>query len=106
MPIYERPTKALMTDWAKEHLKPGQTFTKFDAARWFVEHYPKINGKTVCMHVEIMSINNRVRKHYPGTKPGSGHDLFYKLGPNEYRLWDRNSDPTPRYKQDFEKQEY
>jgi hypothetical protein len=26
MPIYERPTKSFMTDWAKKHLSPGQTF--------------------------------------------------------------------------------
>ena len=57
------------------------------------------------MHVEAMSVNNPVRKHYPSVKPGSGHDLFYKLGPNQFRLWVRDSDPVPRYKDDIEKQD-
>ena len=98
MTIYERPTKSLMTDWAKEALKPEQTFTKDDATRWFAQHYPRIKGSTVNMHVEVMSTNNRLRRHFPSIKPGSGHDLFYKLGPDEFRLWKRGTDPRPFYK--------
>jgi hypothetical protein len=63
MPIYDRPTKSLMADWAKEHLKPGETFSKSDPARWFSDKYPNIKRNTVGMHVEGMSINNHVRKH-------------------------------------------
>jgi hypothetical protein len=51
--------------------------------------------------VEFTSINNHRRKHYPSVKPGSGHDLFYKLGRGEFRL-KQDTDPSPRYKQDFE----
>jgi endonuclease len=40
--IYERPTKSLMADWAKENLSPGQTFKRSAAVQWFAEHYPKI----------------------------------------------------------------
>jgi hypothetical protein len=94
MTIYERPAKSLLVDWANEYLTPGQKFAKDDAARWFAQHYPKIKGATVNMH----------RKHYPSIRPGSGHDLFYKLGPDEYRLWRRDADPAPFYKQDFDVQ--
>lgn len=80
-------------------------FIKDDAARWFAKHYPKIKGATVSAHVEVMATNNHLRKHYPSIKPGSGHDLFYKLGPDKYRLWRRDTDPDPRYKKDFEKNE-
>jgi len=73
MSIYPRPTKSLMTDWVKEHLKSGQTFTRSDVARWFAEHYPKIKRTTVNMHVDGMSTNNPVRKHHQNVKPGSGH---------------------------------
>lgn len=104
MSIYERPTKSLMADWAKEHLLQGQTFKKSAAVQWFAEHYPKIKRNTVGMHVEGMSINNRVRKHHSNIKPGSGHDLFYKLGPDQFRLWVPDSDPAPLYKEDIEKQ--
>jgi hypothetical protein len=47
MTIYGRPTKLLMADWARENLKPDQTFIKDDAVRWFAQHYPKIKGNTV-----------------------------------------------------------
>jgi hypothetical protein len=57
------------------------------------------------MHVEGMSVNNRNRKHHPSIKPGSGHDLFYKLGPDQFRLWVPDSDPQPLYKDDIEKQD-
>ena len=103
MPIYSRPTKSLMVDWAKKHLSPGQIFSKDVPGRWFAEHYPKINRNTVHMHVEGMSVNNQVRKHHPSIKPGSGYDLFYKLGPNQFRLWAPENDPPPLYKADIEK---
>jgi hypothetical protein len=101
MTIYHHPVKTLLTEWAGENLVPGQKFGKDDAARWFAQRYPKIKGATVNAHVEIMCVNNRLRKHYPNVKPGSGHDLFYKLGPDDYRLWNVNADPRPRYWTDF-----
>src|SRR5580704_14040390 len=104
MSIYERPTKSLMADWAKQHLGQGQTFNKAAPMQWFAEHYPKIKSNTVSMHVEGMSVNNSVRKHHPNVKPGSSHDLFYKLGPNQFRLWAPESDPAPLYKEDIVKQ--
>jgi hypothetical protein len=42
MPIYDRPTKSLMADWAKDNLKPDQVFSKSDVVPWFAQHYPKI----------------------------------------------------------------
>jgi endonuclease len=98
MPIYDRPTKSLMADWAKEHLKPGKTFSKSDPARWFSDKYPNIKRNTVGMHVEGMSINNHVRKHHANIKPGSSHDLFFKLGSDNFRLWNPEIDGPPRYK--------
>jgi hypothetical protein len=88
-----------MADWAKEHLSRGKTFNKAAPAQWFAEHYPKIKRATVNMPVEGMSVNNRIRKHHPNVKPGSGHDLFYKLGPDQFRLWEPGSDSAPLYKE-------
>jgi hypothetical protein len=99
MSIYERPTKSLMADWAKEHLTPGQTFGKAEPVQWFASHYPKIKRGTVVMHVEGMSINNKNRKHHSNVRPGSGHDLFFKLGPDQYRLRSPETDPPPLYKE-------
>jgi hypothetical protein len=104
MPIYDRPTKSLMADWANANLAPNQTFSKSDAIGWFAEHYPKIKRNTVGMHVEGMSINNPIRKHHPSIKPGSGYDLFFKLGPDQYRLSKPESDGRPLYKAEMEKE--
>ena len=103
MPIYDRPTKSLMADWAKDNLKPDQVFSKSDVVPWFAQHYPKIKRNNVGMEVEAMSINNPVRKHHPSVKPGSGHDLFFKLGPDRYRLRNPGTDGQPLYKADLEK---
>jgi len=104
MPIYEKPTKVLMTEWAKQHLSPGKTFGRAEPVGWFAEHYPKLKATTVRIHVDGMSVNNITRRHYPNVKRGSGHDLFFKLGPDLFRLWAPETDPPPRYKEDIEAQ--
>jgi hypothetical protein len=103
--FYDRPAKSLMADWAKANLAPNQTFSKSDVIPWFAEHYPKIKRSTVGIQLEGMSINNRICKHYANVKPGSGYDLFYKLGPDKYRLWNPEDDGRPLYKADIEKED-
>ena len=102
MPIYEKPTRELMHQFAAEELKPGQVFSRNDAVLWFADHYPDINRTTVRMHVDGMSVNSPSRRHHPTIKPDAGFDLFFKLGPREFRLWDPEKDPAPRYKPDLE----
>lgn len=98
MAIYEQPTKVLMQQFAKERLRPGQVFDKSEAVTWFAKHYPKVRSTTVQMHVEGMAINSTVRKHHPNIRPGSEHDLFFKVGPGRFRLWVPNADPAPVYR--------
>ena len=69
IPIYDRPTKSLMKDWAKANLTPNQTFSKSDVVFWFAEHYPKIKHSTIATHVEFMSVNNSKLNNYPVVKP-------------------------------------
>lgn len=103
MPIYEKSTRELMHEFAAQELKPGQVFSRKDAIRWFADHYPDIKSNTVGLHVDGMSVNNFTqRRHSPGVKPGKGWDLFFKLGRREFRLWDRDNDPAPRYKADLD----
>ena len=102
MPIYEKPTRELMHEFAAQNLKPGQVFARKDAIRWFADHYPDIKSSTVGAHVDGMSVNSPQRRHHPTIKPDSGWDLFFKLGPREFRLWDPERDPAPRYKADLE----
>jgi endonuclease len=97
MAIYDKPTKILMRDFAKDELLPGQVFEKKQAVQWFSTKYPDIRPTTVQMHVEGMSVNSTLRKHHPSIKPGSGHDLFFKVGPGRYRLWEEATDGPPVY---------
>jgi hypothetical protein len=101
MPIYDKPTKILMREFAAANLKKGQSFSKDEAVNWFRAHYPKIQPATVGMHVEAMSVNSRLRKHHPSVRSGSQHDVFFKLGPGQYRLWEPDKDPAPTYKSDL-----
>ena len=102
MPIYEKPTRELMHEFAVQRLAPGQVFARSDAIRWFADHYPDIKGSTVGAHVDGMSVNSPQRRHHPSIKPDAGWDLFFKLGPRAFRLWDPENDPAPRYKADLE----
>lgn len=98
MPIYSLPTKGLMKEFAAEQLHPGQPFRRADAVAWFAARYPKISRTTVEMHVEGMAINTpQWRRHHPSIKPGSGHDMFFKLGQGLYRLWEPDKDGAPAY---------
>jgi RecB family endonuclease NucS len=101
MPIYDRPTKVLMQEFAREHLKRNQTFEKKDVIAWFQDKYPKIKPSTVSMHVESMSVNSTFRKHHPNVRPGAGYDVFFKIEPGRFRLWDMERDPKPLYRADF-----
>lgn len=98
MPIYDKPTKTLMLEFAKERLTPQKIFDKKEAVDWFASRYPEIRPTTVQMHVEGMAVNSTVRKHHPAIKPGSGHDLFYKIAPGRFRLWNKETDPPPIYR--------
>lgn len=97
MPIYEQPTRVLMHDFARAQLQPGQIFNKRLAVDWFAERYPNIKANTVQMHVDGMAINSTLRVHHPSIRPGSGHDLFFKVARGQYRLWDETHDPQPVY---------
>lgn len=98
MAIYEKPTKTLMLEFVDQNLKPGEIFDKKQTVDWFKAHYPDIRPTTVQMHVEGMAINSPLRKHHPNIKLGSGHDLFFKVAPGRFRLWDKAVDPAPFYR--------
>ena len=98
MPIYDKPTKVLMREWAEAALQPGQVFSKAEPVEWFAKNYPRIKRGTVEMHVEAMSTNNgRIRQHHASAREGSGHDLFFKISSGRFRLWDPSTDPAPVY---------
>lgn len=96
--IYDRPTKTLMKQFADETLQKGQVFSKKDAVKWFREKYPNIKTNTVEMNVEIMAVNNpSIRRNHKSVHPTAGRDLFFKLGSDQFRLWEEANDPRPFY---------
>ena len=105
MPIYDKPTRELMHEFAAQVLTPGQVFSRKDAVRWFAEHYPNIKSNTVEAHVDGMSVRAPRRRHHPNIRPDAGWDLFFKLSSREFRLWDPENDPAPWYKADFEEKD-
>ena len=99
MQIYDKPVKLLMHDFASDRLQPNSLFSKQDAIAWFETHYPKIKRNTVSSHVDGMATNNGPhRKHHSSIRPGRDEwNLFFKEGPNRFRLWDKDTDPAPEY---------
>lgn len=98
MSTYSKPAKTIMAEWAAAHLKPGQLFNKQEVVSWFKERYPLLKHNTVEMHVEGMAVNNaNIRRNHKTIKPGSKHDLFFKVESNLFRLWDKDVDPAPYY---------
>lgn len=96
--IYDRPTKTLMKEFADEALQKGQLFSKSEVVEWFKRKYPNIKTSTVEMNVEILAVNNvSIRRNHKGVRPGFGRDLFYKIGPGQFRLWEEGNDPEPFY---------
>jgi hypothetical protein len=90
-----------MRDFVAERLKPDQVFTKKEAVDWFAQRYGKVNPATVQMHVEGMSVNNlNFRRSHPNIRPGSRHDLFYKIESGRFRLWNESTDGPPKYRGD------
>src|SRR5437016_4707191 len=98
--IYDKPTKQLMKEFVDQNLRQGEIFEKKGAVDWFAKHYPNIKPGTVQMHVEGMAINSGARKHHPSIKANSGHNLFYKVSPGRFRLWEEAKDPErPIYRE-------
>ena len=95
MPIYEKPTRELLHEFATQKLKPGQVFSRKDAVRWFADHYPDIKSNTVGLHVDGMSVNSPQRRHHPGIKPNAGWGLFFKLRPARIPLMGSREGPSP-----------
>ncbi|MEP9399780.1 endonuclease NucS domain-containing protein [Mesorhizobium sp. KR2-14] len=99
MAIYDQPTKTLMREFVKDlQLTPDQVFDKNTAVKWFASKYPKLKRGTVTAHVEGMAVNASSRIHHPAIRPGSGYDLFFKVAPGRFRLWNEEKDPAPIYR--------
>lgn len=97
-PIYDKPVRLLMKDMVnKFNLQPGEILQRDKVFKYFREHYPKIKEATIQAHLSMMSTNLPVRVHY-NANPNGEDDLFFRVDPSRYRLFDKLNDPVPIYK--------
>jgi hypothetical protein len=83
----------------RKSLPEGGYFTKKEILSWFQKNYPKIKQGTVNAHRILISTNAPSRKHY-NVKPNGADDLLFQIDGSNFRLYVKDSDPPPIYKQD------
>lgn len=99
--MYDKPVRLLMKDMVKElGLKSGEVLQRDKVFQWFQERYPKIKEGTINAHLEKMSTNVSARIHRNVNSKGDD-DLFFRIDPSRYRLYDQSNDPAPIYKEQF-----
>lgn len=97
---YDKTIKMMMNDFCLEfQLKSDAEVTSDQILSWFRQKYPRVKESTIRAHLIAMSTNAKSRIHH-NVKVGSGHDLFYQIDSKTYRLYDKDKDPFPIYKQD------
>ena len=91
--IYDKPVRTLMHDMVKERgLQPGQVISFDDVLDWFRTNYPKVQTTSVKLNLTRLSTNNKNRLYF-SAKPED--DLFFKIAPNRFRLYEPDKDPSP-----------
>lgn len=96
--MYDKPVRLLMKDMVEVfQLKLGEVLQREKVFQWFQQYYPKIKEGTIQAHLSKMSTNLPVRIHYKAN-PNGEDDLFFRIDPNRYRLYDPANDPAPIYK--------
>ena len=114
--IYDKSTKELFKEFVNSFLPPpskgfglvkrkplgeGGHFTRFEILTWFQEHYPKLKRATVNAHLILMSTNAPSRVHY-NLRLNGADDLLFQIDGKNFRLYVKDSDPQPIYKQESE----
>lgn len=96
--MYEKPVRLLLKDMVSQGgLKPGEILQREKVLHWFHDHYPKIKEATIQAHLTKMSTNVPSRIHYKAN-PNGEDDLFFRIDPSHYRLYESAKDPSPIYK--------
>jgi len=89
MPIYDKSTNQLLTEYIDTNIKQGQTIDNTQIIAWFKEHYPKIKSNTVNCHIIKFTTNHHTRIHY---NAGPQHDKLFQLPNKKLRLYDPDND--------------
>ena len=98
MPIYEKSTNQLLTEYIKSNLKSNQITDKDKIVNWFKNNYPKIKSNTVNCHIIKFTTNHKTRIHY---NAGTTNDFLFQLPDKSLRLYNKETDPAPIYVNDL-----
>lgn len=102
MAIYNKPVRLLLKDMVKAlNIREGQIITRDEVLSWFESNYPKIKKGTISAHLLKMSINAPSRIHYSVNSTGDD-DLFFQIDSRRFRLYQKETDPTPIYERQAE----
>jgi hypothetical protein len=111
--IYEKSTRELFKEFVDSFVPPpakglgliqrkaldeGGYFTRQEILAWFQKHYAKIKSGTVNAHLIVMSTNASSRVHH-NLRPNGADDLLFQIDRSSFRLYVKDSDPTPIYRQ-------
>lgn len=111
--IYDRSTKELFDEFIHSFTPPpskgfdlierkplsnGGHFSRQEILNWFQKNYPKIKRATVNAHMIVMSTNAPSRVHH-NLRPKGADDLLFQIDRSNFRLYMKDSDPAPIYKQ-------
>ncbi len=116
--IYPKSTKKLFEVFINEFTPPppeglgliernpladGGFFKRREILSWFQENYPKLKTGTITAHLSLMSTNAPSRVHHT-LRPNGADDLLFQIDRSNFRLYVKESDPPPIYKQDEDKE--
>jgi len=111
---YDKSTKELFKEFVDSFVPPpakglglierkpldqGGYFTRQEILKWFQEHYPELKRATVNAHLIVMSTNSPSRVHHH-LRPNGADDLLFQMDASTFRLYVKESDPPPIYKND------
>lgn len=97
MAIYDKPIWSLLKQYASEcELTPGDIFTRDQVFEWFDQNYPKIKANSLQCQLVKLSTNCPSRAHYHVDVEGRD-DVFYRIDPDHFRLYEPGIDPKPFY---------
>lgn len=110
---YDKSTKELFKEFVDSFVPPpakglglierkpldeGGHFTRQEILAWFQERYPKLKRGTVNAHLIVMSTNAQSRVHH-NLRPNGADDLLFQINSSGFRLYVKETDPPPIYKQ-------
>lgn len=98
---FEPPPEKGLVEIRRKPLSEGGHFTRREILEWFEKHYGKIKRGTVNAHLIVMSTNAPSRVHH-NLRPAGADDLLFQLDRSRFRLYLKDRDPAPIYKEDLE----